>query len=126
ESRNGPDHPVRNHEHAKNTVRHAIETLPVDGNRVYFTGGSGGGAMSFYNATRIKSAGAMPHIGYIPQDSTPKSGHFFVISGTNDYNRYASANAVEEIGKEAIHRYFVGPHHEGPDWLCTEGMTWLN
>lgn len=126
ESRNGPDHPVRNHEHAKNTVRHAIETLPVDGNRVYFTGGSGGGAMSFYNATRIKSAGAMPHIGYIPQDSTPKSGHFFVISGTNDYNRYASANAVEEIGKNAIHRYFVGPHHEGPDWLCTEGMTWLN
>lgn len=126
ESRNGPDHPVRNHEHAENTVKHAIATLPVDDERVYFTGGSGGGAMSFYNAARIKSAGAMPHIGYIPQETTLKSGHYFVISGTTDYNRYVSAAAVDKIGKNAIHRFFVGPHHEGPVWLCTEGMTWLN
>ncbi len=125
ESRNGPGHPEENHEHAKNTVGHVIETLPVDPERVYFTGGSGGGAMSFYNAARIKSAGAMPHIGYIP-GSPPKSGHFFVISDTNDYNRYASASAVDSIGKTAIHRFFVGPHHEGPVWLCTEGMVWLN
>jgi hypothetical protein len=126
ESKNGPGHPVQNHEHAKNCVKHLIGTLPVDPQRVYFTGGSGGGAMSFYNAARIPSAGAMPHIGYIPDDTHLKGGDFFVINGATDYNRYTSAVAVKSLGKNAIHRFFVGGHREGPDWLCTEGMTWLN
>jgi hypothetical protein len=126
ESKNGPGHPVQNHEHAKNCVKHLIGSLPVDPQRVYFTGGSGGGAMSFYNAARIQSAGAMPHIGYIPDDTNLKGGDFFVINGANDYNRYTSAAAVKSLGKNAIHRFFVGGHQEGPDWLCAEGMTWLN
>ena len=127
ESKNGPGHPVGNHDHAKRCVAHLIATLPVDPERVYFTGGSGGGAMSFYNAARIKSAGAMPHIGYIPQETTPsRKGHYFVINGTTDFNRYTSANAVDSLGDNAIHRFFVGGHREGPDWLCTEGMAWLN
>jgi hypothetical protein len=126
ESKNGPGHPVQNHEHAKNCVKHLIGSLPVDPQRVYFTGGSGGGAMSFYNAARIPSAGAMPHIGYIPDDTQLKGGDFFVINGATDYNRYTSAAAVKSLGKNAIHRFFVGGHQEGPDWLCSEGMTWLN
>ena len=126
ESKNGPGHPVQNHEHAKNCVKHLIETLPVDPKRVYFTGGSGGGAMSYYNAARIPSAGAMPHIGYIPEETNLKGGDFFVINGATDYNRYTSAVAVKSLGKNAIHRFFVGGHREGPDWLCTEGMAWLN
>lgn len=126
ESKNGPGHPVQNHEHAKNCVKHLIGTLPVDPQRVYFTGGSGGGAMSFYNAARIPSAGAMPHIGYIPDDTNLKGGDYFVINGATDYNRYTSAAAVKSLGKNAIHRFFVGGHREGPDWLCTEGMAWLN
>jgi hypothetical protein len=126
ESKNGPGHPVQNHQHAKNCVKHLTDTLPVDPERVYFTGGSGGGAMSYYNAARIPSAGAMPHIGYIPEDTQLKDGDFFVINGATDYNRYTAAVAVKSLGKKAIHRFFVGGHREGPDWLCTEGMTWLN
>jgi hypothetical protein len=125
ESRNGND-PAKNCEHATNCVKHLIETLPVDPKRVYFTGGSGGGAMSFHNAANITSSGAMPHIGYIPNGINLKSGHFFVINGTTDYNRYTSAVAVKSLGKDAIHRLFVGAHQEGPAWLCTEGMAWLN
>lgn len=126
ESKNGPLHPVGNHAHAKRCVEHLTETLPVDPKRVYFTGGSGGGAMTFYNASKMKAAGGLPHIGYIPQEVSAPSGHFFVINGTTDYNRYVSAQAVKILGKNAIHRFFVGPHQLGPDWLCTEGMVWLN
>ena len=94
-------------------MKHLIGSLPVDPQRVYFTGGSGGGAMSFYNAARIPSAGAMPHIGYIPDDTTLKGGDFFVINGATDYNRYTSAAAVKSFGKNAIHRFFVGGPRKG-------------
>lgn len=126
ESMNGPGHPLENHEHARRTVEHLVGSLPIDAKRVYFTGGSGGGAMSFYNQARLDSAGAMPYIGYIPADTEPKDGDFFVINGTNDYNRYPSAVAVDRIGKDAIHRFFVGGHDDCPDWLRVEGMVWLN
>jgi len=126
ESKNGPMHPVGNHAHAKRCVEHLIKTLPIDPKRLYFTGGSGGGAMTFYNAAKLKGAGGMPHIGYIPLEVNISSGHFFVISGTTDYNRYTSAHAVKSIGKDAIHRFFVGAHQEGQEWLCVEGMIWLN
>lgn len=126
ESKNGPLHPVGNHAHAKRVVSHIVENLPVDPKRLYFTGGSGGGAMTFYNAEKMKAAGGMPHIGYIPSEVNISSGHFFVISGTTDYNRYLSAHAVKSFGKDAIHRFFPGAHQEGPDWLCVEGMVWLN
>ena len=115
-----------NHQYAKIVVAHAIGSLPVDPARVYFAGNSGGGAMSFYNAARIPSVGAMPEIGYIPKDTQPPKGHYFVINGTNDFNRYTSSNAVESIGATAIQRFFVGGHDDAPDWLCTEGMAWLN
>jgi len=116
----------QDHQYAKNVVTHAIGSLPVDPARVYFAGNSGGGAMSFYNASRIPSIGAMPEIGYIPKDTQVPDGHYFVINGTNDFNRYTSANAVASIGGKAIQRFFVGGHDDAPDWLCAEGMAWLN
>jgi hypothetical protein len=125
ESKNGNDAAI-NSAHAERCVKHLTESLPVAPKRVYFTGGSGGGAMSFFNAARLPSAGAMPHIGYIPDGANPKGGDYFVINGTTDYNRYTSAHAVKSLGKSAIHRLFVGAHQEGPPWLCTEGMAWLN
>jgi len=126
QSKNGPDHPVKNHEHSKRCVEHLIESLPIDDERVYFSGNSGGGAMSFYNALRIKSQGNMPYIGYSPDKKYDKKQYCLGIGGATDYNRYLTAHAVAEFGDRGFHRLFVGGHSGGPDWIGVEGMAWLN
>ncbi|MGB6223606.1 hypothetical protein [Haloferula sp.] len=126
ESRNGPDHPEGNHEHAKRCVAHLLENLPIDKERVYFTGNSGGGAMSFYNALRITSAGNMPIIGYSPDKKYDKKQYCYGIGGTADYNRYLTAHAVSQYGDNGFHRFHPGGHSGGPAWIGDEGITWLN
>ncbi len=96
ESKNGTSFEA-NHEHAKRCVAHLLANLPIDENRVYFTGNSGGGAMSFYNALRIKSAGNMPLIGYSKDGKFEKNQYCYGIGGTRDYNRYATAGAVAQF-----------------------------
>jgi hypothetical protein len=125
ESKNG-NAPAQNFQFAKANVEHITGSLPVDPERIYFTGGSGGGAMSFYNAAKLPGAGSMPQIGYIPENAVPKKGDHFVCGGTTDYNRYTSANAVQVLGKSAIHRLYVAGHGGAPPWLRTEGIVWLN
>ncbi|MFC7337950.1 SHD1 domain-containing protein [Haloferula chungangensis] len=126
ESRNGDDHPDGNHEHSKRCVAHLLETLPIDENRVYFTGHSGGGAMSFYNAMRITSAGNMPIIGYAPDQEMNTKGYCYAIGGATDYNRYLTAYARAQYGKRGVHRFVSGGHTNGPDSVGCEGITWLN
>lgn len=126
ESRNGPNHPVGNHDHAKRCVAYLLKNLPIDEERVYFTGNSGGGAMSFYNALRIKSAGNMPIIGYSPDKEYDKKQYCYGIGGTKDYNRYLTAHAVAQYGDRGFHRFHRGGHAGGPAWIGEEGITWLN
>lgn len=125
ESKNG-NTTAQNFQFAKKNVAHITGSLPVDPERIYFTGGSGGGAMSFYNAAMLPGAGSMPQIGYIPDNAVPKKGDHFVCGGTTDYNRYTSANAAQVLGKSAIHRLYVAGHAGAPEWLRTEGIVWLN
>lgn len=125
ESKNG-NTTDKNHSFAKSNVKHITDNLPVDPQRIYFTGGSGGGAMSFYNAAKLPGAGSMPQIGYIPDGAVPKGGDHFVCGGATDFNRYTSANAAKTIGKGAIHRLYVAGHGGAPPWLRTEGIVWLN
>lgn len=125
ESKNG-NSTAQNFQFAKANVAHITGSLPVNPERIYFTGGSGGGAMSFFNAAMLPGAGSMPQIGYIPDNAVPKKGDHFVCGGTTDYNRYTSANAVQVLGKSAIHRLYVAGHGGAPDWLRTEGIVWLN
>lgn len=126
ESKNGPNHPDGNHEHSKRCVAHLLENLPIDEERVYFTGNSGGGAMSFYNALRIKSAGNMPLIGYSPDKKYDKKQYCYGIGGTADYNRYLTAHAVSQFGDQGFHRLHPGGHSGGPAWIGDEGIAWLN
>ena len=116
----------KNHEHAKQCVAHLLESLPIDANRVYFTGASGGGAMSYYNAARIRSAGAIPMNGYIPDGTKLKGGHYFICNGATDWNRYRSGRAALAIGKNAIHRFYPGAHVLAPPWILADGIAWLN
>jgi len=125
ESRNGTSFEA-NHVHAKRCVEHLLANLPIDERRVYFTGGSGGGAMSFYNALRIQSAGNMPLIGYSSDGTFEKNQYCYGIGGTKDYNRYATAGAVAQFKDRGFHRLHPGGHDGGPAWIGVEGILWLN
>ncbi|MEM7144155.1 MAG: hypothetical protein AAF591_03405 [Verrucomicrobiota bacterium] len=125
-SRNGQDFP-ENHEYCEDSLKHLFETLPIDEDRVYFSGSSGGGATCLYNAGRIKHAGAMPMAAYMPGSTSVSGGNYFFINGATDYNRYTSANAVKNFGDASIQRFHPGGHGGKKDpTLFTEGMVWLN
>ena len=126
ESKNKAD-PEANHAHAKRCVEHLIEVLPVDPQRVYFTGTSGGGAMAFANTARLRAAGAMPIIGYNPGDKKyAKGAHYYVLGGATDFNRYLSAAAADGARDRGFHRMYPGAHTDPPPWIRDEAMTWLN
>jgi len=126
ESKNGPNHPDGNHDHAKRCVGHLLANLPIDEKRVYFTGNSGGGAMSFYNALRIESPGNMPIVGYSPDKKYDKKQYCYGIGGTRDFNRYLTAHAVAQYKDNGFHRLHAGGHSGGPSWIGDEGIVWLN
>jgi acetyl esterase/lipase len=115
-----------NHAHAKRCVEHLIETLPIDPDRVYFTGTSGGGAMAFINSAKIRSAGAMPIIGYNSAGKYAKGGHYYVLGGATDFNRYLSADAADGARDRGFHRIYPGAHADPPPWIRDEAMAWLN
>lgn len=123
ESRNSYD-VSRSMKSSKESVEHILDILPVDEDRLYFTGNSGGGAMAFYNYDNLDGYGLMPNVGYNPGVSTPR-GDAFIINGGNDFNRYTSAAARKDIGKTAIHRLHRGGHGKAPAWLMTDGIVWL-
>ena len=123
ESRN--DNTSSNLEASKKAVGHIIDTLPVDEDRLYFTGNSGGGAQAYENADAMDACGVMPNIGYIPSRVDPPDGHCFILNGGYDYNRYAGAHARKEIGDRAVHRFFPQGHAMAPEWLMEEGILWL-
>jgi len=117
----------KNNRFTREALSHMAENLPVvDVERVFFSGGSGGGATAIYNASEIKSLGALPFISYIYRTlSPPKGGLYFVAGGAWDYNRYLSAYAAKRFGNRAVHRLYPGGHHSGKPNVGEEGMLWL-
>jgi len=114
-----------NHELSKTAVKHILKTLPVDKDRVYFTGNSGGGALAYRNADGMDGCGVMPNVAYIPSGVSPPEGDCFILNGGFDYNRYASARARKIIGERAVHRLYPGGHGTAPRWIMVDGMVWL-
>ena len=112
---------------SKASVKHLLETLPINEDRIYFTGNSGGGATAMANASEIHCGGAMPNVGYIPQGYNPnRKGHYYVLGGGSDYNRYLSAYIGEKFGDNAVHRMHPGGHGPSLMWQYIDGMIWLN
>ncbi|QJE95782.1 hypothetical protein [Luteolibacter luteus] len=124
ESKNETD-PEKNHEHAKKCVEHLKKTLPLDEKRIYFGGNSGGARMAFTNASKLDGAGVLAQIAGAKPDELKKGNHYFFISGAYDYNRYGTSASYSEVARSAALRFHPGGHDNGPDWLVTEGLVWL-
>ena len=124
ESKNGTD-PGENHEHAEKCVAHLKKTLPLDEKRIYFAGNSGGARMAFTNAAKLDGAGVLAQIAGAKSDELKKGNHYFFISGAHDYNRYGTSASYSQVARSAALRFHPGGHENGPDWLVTEGIVWL-
>ena len=114
-----------NFEHSKDCVEHILENLPVDPERVYFTGGSGGGATAMGNAARLDHAGVICCIGYIPDDF-PKGGYYLFVNGAFDYNRSPSAHYRVQLDEDAFQLYHPGGHKLPPAWIMTDCIVRQN
>lgn len=127
ESKNAT-HGAVNLKHAANNIAAMKESPLVDPDRIYFTGHSGGGAMSWWNAANLNAAGTMPVMSYIPPEANISKGHHFVMIGATDYNRYHSAVAAASFDKDAYFRSYPGGHaYPSPSegHIFDEGIAWL-
>jgi hypothetical protein len=112
--------------HAENNIKSLRADPLVDPKRIYFTGQSGGGAMSWWNTVNLNGAGTMPAIGYIPPEVTVRKGHHFILGGASDYNRYHGGRAATQVGKNGFYRIYPGGHSFPKDHaILHEGIGWL-
>lgn len=111
----------------KDSLEHIQANLPIDPERIYYTGGSGGGVRAILNLVEFGGIGAMPMIVHGGVDDLPsKSNQFYFIGGAHDRNRYGTAYVRAYYGKNAFHRFHPGAHSGGPADLVEDGMVWLN
>lgn len=111
----------------KDSLEHIKSNVPVDPERIYYTGGSGGGVRAILNLVEFGGIGAMPVIAHGGNDDLPsKSNQFYFIGGAHDFNRYGTAFLRANYGKNAFHRFHPRAHASGPPDLAEDGMIWLN
>lgn len=111
----------------KDSLAHIKANVPIDPERIYYTGGSGGGVRAIVNLVEFGGIGAMPVIAHGGIDELPsKANQFYFIGGAHDYNRYGTAYLRAHYGKNAFHRFHPGGHSAGPADLAEDGMIWLN
>lgn len=122
ESKNGND---ESFDHAKRCVNHLKTALPIDPKRVYFSGNSGGAREAFHSASELEGAGVLAQIAGAKTDELKKGTPYFFISGAYDFNRYDTSRSYAAVTRSGTIRFHPGGHGNGPDWLLTEGMVWL-
>ena len=111
--------------HVKHAVDDLLKTQPIDAKRLYFTGNSGGARVAFTAAKTYDGAGVLAIIAGAGDGEISRSKNYFIISGATDYNRYDTAISFSEGRKVSAYRLHAEGHSNGPDWLMTEGMVWL-
>ncbi len=107
-------------------MTHVTETLPIDEDRIYTTGYSGGARMA------LATARQHDHIaGVIPCAAGGGAGNskqvVYGLCGTNCFNRSDMARSFKGYkNKDCLLRYFPGNHDWAGDELCDDAITHLN
>jgi len=115
-----------NTKNCTNCLEHILTNLPVDKERIHYTGNSGGGAQAFVNTQIKKAYGVMPNIGYIPQGVNVKATVVYGLGGGHDYNRYLTAHAADKYKKNGFHRMTSKGHSGAPADHRGDGMFWMH
>lgn len=106
-------------------VQTLLSTAPIDKERLYFGGFSAGASVSYYNAKKWRACGLIPMSTYIPPRLDAPSCDTVIISGGSDFNRYTSAYARKQIGKNAVHWFHGEGHKTAPPWMMHDAMAQL-
>ncbi len=107
-------------------IKHVTKTLPIDEDRMYVTGFSGGSRMAFSTARLHKeiagvlACGAGGNVGSSKQVA-------YGLCGSNCFNRTDMANSFKGFkNRDCLLRYFPGKHVWAGEELCDDGITHLN
>lgn len=111
--------------HLDHCLKHLFATQPVDTNQVYFSGSSGGSRRAFTNADRFNSAGVLGIIAGGEDKEMSRNRFYYMITGATDFNRYGVGCSFAKARKTSAVRFHPGGHEDGPMWLVTEGIVWL-
>ncbi len=125
ESKNGLDWSLYE-AHLEENLKHVKENIPLIGNRIYYSGISGGSRVAFHHSNKNNGAGVLGIIAGTPGSLVPPDGaHYYLMTGARDYNRYEMALVHRQTQRHSAYRFHPGGHNAGPDWLVTEGVAWL-
>ncbi len=116
----------KNTKNCTNCLEHILSTLPVDEERIHYTGNSGGGAQAFVNTQIKKAYGVMPNVGYIPSGVNARTKVVYGLGGGYDYNRYLTAHAAHQYKKNGFHRMSEGGHSGTPLDHRGDGIFWMH
>ncbi|BCX47683.1 poly(3-hydroxybutyrate)depolymerase [Haloferula helveola] len=107
-------------------IEHVLDTLPIDGDRLYTSGFSGGSRMALATATKnsditgVLACGAGGSVGNAKQV-------VYGLCGTNCFNRTDMAHGFKGYrNRDGLLRYFPGKHAWAGDELIDDGITHLN
>jgi hypothetical protein len=112
-------------------IEHAKSTLPVDPDRIFIGGFSGGSSRSFRMAMEIKPAGVLgcgmggAFFGIELKRDLP----IYILSGSNCWNRTCPGTTLAKFcpkSKDSLARYFPGNHDWADAELMEDGMTHLH
>ena len=107
-------------------IEHVRSTLPVDKDRLYVSGFSGGCREAFQVATRFDEFAGVIACGAGGSVASKKQV-VYGLSGTNCFNRTDMSEAFKDFdSKDSLLRFFPGKHAWGNAELCEDAMTHLN
>ncbi|NWK55414.1 hypothetical protein HW115_07310 [Verrucomicrobiaceae bacterium N1E253] len=109
-----------------NMMDHVQASLPIDKERVYVTGFSGGSRMAYLISQRRKEVTGVIACGAGGKIGSRKQV-VYGLCGSNCFNRTDMANAFKGVShKGAVLRYFPGRHAWANGELCEDAITHLN